>query len=178
MAIPRATNDIAASLKGATMGGNVKRMYIDGEWVLAETDATFAVVNPADRSIVARVTNAGAPESERAVQAAHRAFLEWSQLAPKDRARFLLSVQEGMNADRDRLARLVSLENGKPLEEARKEVEFAAGYFGWFAKASVRVEDEWVDSPNPAKRYVIRRQPVGPVVAITPWNFPATMVTR
>src|SRR5215510_7322317 len=107
------------------MGGNVKRMYIDGEWVLAETGATFPVVNPADRSIVARVTNAGAPESERAVQAAHGAFSEWSQLAPKDRARFLLNIQERMSANVDRLARLVTLENGKRLEEARKEVEFA-----------------------------------------------------
>ena len=160
------------------MSEDVKRMYIDGEWTLAEGGATFDVVNPADQSIVARVTNGAAPEIERAVQAAHGAFREWSLLAPKDRGRFLLAIQDLMQARRDDLARLVTLENGKPFEEARKEVQFSLGYFGWFAEEARRMTGEWIPSPQAGKRYWVLHQPIGPVAAVTPWNFPATMVTR
>ncbi|PYN91307.1 MAG: succinate-semialdehyde dehydrogenase (NADP(+)), partial [Candidatus Rokuibacteriota bacterium] len=104
---------------------DVKRMYINGEWVLAEGGATFDVINPADQSTVASVTNGAAPEIQRAVQAAHAAFREWSVLAPKDRGRILLGIQELMEERRDDLARLVTLENGKPYEEAKKEVQFS-----------------------------------------------------
>src|SRR5687767_10953305 len=104
---------------------DVERMYINGEWVLAEAGATFDVTNPADGSVVAKVTNGAAPEIQRAVTAAHAAFREWSLLAPKDRGRFLLRIQELMEERRDELARLVTLENGKPFEEAKKEVQFS-----------------------------------------------------
>src|SRR5881392_1493427 len=157
---------------------DVERMYIDGEWTLAEGGATFDVVNPADRTVVARVTNGAVPDVERAVTAAHAAFREWSVQAPKDRGRFLLRIQELMEERRDDLARLVTLENGKPFEEAKKEVQFSLGYFGWFAEEARRMTGEWIPSPQPGKRYWVLRQPVGPVAAVTPWNFPATMVTR
>ena len=157
---------------------DVERMYINGEWVHAEGGSTFDVINPADRSVIARVTNGAVPDVERAVAAAHAAFREWSVLAPKDRGRFLLRIQELMEARRDDLARLVTLENGKPLEEAKKEVQFSLGYFGWFAEGARRMTGEWIPSPQPGKRYWVLRQPIGPVAAVTPWNFPATMVTR
>src|SRR5436190_752574 len=157
---------------------DVERMYIDGEWTLAEGGATFDVVNPADRTVVARVTNGAVPDVQRAVRAAHRAFTDWSVLAPKDRGRFLLGIQELMEERRDELARLVTLENGKPFEEAKKEVQFSLGYFGWFAEEARRMTGEWIPSPQPGKRYWMLRQPAGPVAAVTPWNFPATMVTR
>src|SRR5216117_2750706 len=157
---------------------DVERMYIDGEWTLAEGGATFDVVNPADRTVVAIVTNGAVPDVQRAVRAAHRAFTDWSVLAPKDRGRFLLGIQELMEERRDELARLVTLENGKPFEEAKKEVQFSLGYFGWFAEEARRMTGEWIPSPQPGKRYWVLRQPVGPVAAVTPWNFPATMVTR
>jgi succinate-semialdehyde dehydrogenase/glutarate-semialdehyde dehydrogenase len=160
------------------MSDDVKQMYIDGQWVLAEGGSTFNVINPADQSVVAQVTNGAAPEIERAVQAAHAAFREWSVLAPKDRGRILLNIQELMEERRDELAKLVTLENGKPFEEARKEVQFSLGYFGWFAEEARRMAGEWVPSPQPAKRYWVLHQPIGPVAAVTPWNFPATMVTR
>jgi len=118
---------------------DVERMYINGEWVLAQSGATFDVVNPADRSVVARVTNGAVPEVERAVTAAHAAFREWSLLAPKDRGRVLLKIQELMEERRDDLARLVTLENGKPFDEAKKEVQFSLGYFGWFAEEARRM---------------------------------------
>jgi len=160
------------------MPDDIKRMYIDGEWVLAEGGATFDVLNPADQGVVASVANGAAPEIHRSVAAAHRAFREWSTLAPKDRGRFLLGIQELMEERRDELARLVTLENGKPFEEARKEVQFSLGYFGWFAEEARRTAGEWVPSPQPGKRYWVLRQAIGPVAAVTPWNFPATMVTR
>src|SRR5213594_2050449 len=157
---------------------DAKPMYINGEWVFAEGGATFDVINPADQSTVASVANGAAPEIERAVQAAHAAFREWSLLAPKDRVRFLLRIQELMEERRDDLARLVTLENGKPYEEAKKEVQFSLGYFGWFAEEARRMSGEVVASPQPGKRYWVLHQPIGPVAAVTPWNFPATMVTR
>src|SRR2546426_448021 len=157
---------------------DVERMFINGKWVAADGGATFDVVNPADQTVVARVANGGGPEIQQAATAAHAAFGEWSRLAPKDRGRFLLRIQELMEERRDELARLVTLENGKPFEEAKKEVQFALGYFGWFAEEARRVSGEWIPSPTPGKRYWVFRQPIGPVAAVTPWNFPATMVTR
>src|SRR5215470_8140410 len=157
---------------------DAKPMYINGEWVFAEGGAAFDVINPADQSTVAAVTNGAKPEIERAVQAAHAAFREWSILAPKDRGRILLGIQERMEERRDDLAHLVTLENGKPFEEAKKEVQFSLGYFGWFAEEARRMSGEWVASPQPGKRYWVLHQPIGPVAAVTPWNFPATMVTR
>src|SRR5205823_5289974 len=163
---------------GGSRMADLERMYVDGEWILAEGGATFEVKNPADASVVARVANGAVPEIQRAVTAAHAAFREWSVLAPKDRGSILLKVQELMQERRDELARLVTLENGKPLEEAKKEVQFALGYFGWFAEEARRVSGEWIPSPQPTKRYWVMRQPIGLVAAVTPWNFPATMVTR
>ncbi|HEY3068367.1 MAG TPA: NAD-dependent succinate-semialdehyde dehydrogenase [Methylomirabilota bacterium] len=160
------------------MSDDVKRMYIDGEWTLAEGGAAFDVLNPADQTVVASVANGATPEIDRAVSAAHRAFGEWSSVPAKERGRVLLGLQALMEQRRDELARLVTLENGKPFEEARKEVQFALGYFGWFAEEARRVAGEWVSSPQPAKRYWVLRQAIGPVAAVTPWNFPATMVTR
>ena len=160
------------------MSEDPRRMFINGQWVLAEGNSTFEVLNPADQSLVATVTNAAAPDIDRAVKAAHASFREWSLLAPKDRGRFLLAVQELMEERRDELARLVTLENGKPFEEAKKEVQFSLGYFGWFAEEARRMAGEWIASPQPGKRYWVFHQPIGPVAAVTPWNFPATMVTR
>jgi succinate-semialdehyde dehydrogenase/glutarate-semialdehyde dehydrogenase len=155
-----------------------ERMYIGGEWVGAQGGGTFDVINPADQSVVAKVANGAGPEIQRAVETAHGAFREWSLLAPKDRGRYLLTIQTLMEERRDELARLVTLENGKPFEEARKEVQFSLGYFGWFAEEARRMSGEWVASPQTNKRYWVLHQPIGPVAAVTPWNFPATMVTR
>jgi len=157
---------------------DVERMYINGEWVLADGGATFDVTNPADGTVVARIANGAGPEIQRAVTAAHAAFREWSSLPPKDRGSILLKIQALMQERRDELARLVTLENGKPYEEAKKEVQFSLGYFGWFAEEARRVAGEWIPSPQSGKRYWVLRQPIGPVAAVTPWNFPATMVTR
>ena len=160
------------------MSSEIARMYIDGKWVHARGGATFDVINPADASVVASVSDAGTSEAERAAEAAHGAFREWSVRPARERSEMLLAIQALMKERQDTLARIITTENGKPFEEARKEVQFALGYFGWFAEQARRVTGEWVPSPHAGKRTWVLRQPVGPVAAVTPWNFPATMVTR
>ena len=160
------------------MGTDVKPMYLDGQWLEAESRSDFEVVNPATREVVARVANGAVPEMRRAVDAADAAFPGWAARPAKERGKLLLRIQAGIEARQDDIARLIVQENGKPFEEARKEVGFALGYFGWFAEEARRMSGEWVPSPVPGKRFWVLRSPLGPVAAITPWNFPATMVTR
>ena len=160
------------------MANDVRRMYIGGQWIEAESRKTFEVVNPATREVAARITDGGTAEIARAVDAAEAAFRGWAGRPEKERGKILLRIQSGMEARQDDLARLIVQENGKPFEEARKEVGFALGYFGWFAEEARRMGGEWVSSPVPGKRFWVLRSPLGPVAAITPWNFPATMVTR
>ena len=121
------------------MGADVSRMYINGQWIEAEDGATFDVVNPATREVVARVANGGIAETRRALDAAHAAFKEWSNLPPKERGKILHRIQDGMERELDAIAKLIVQENGKPFEEAKKEVAFALGYFGWFAEEARRV---------------------------------------
>jgi succinate-semialdehyde dehydrogenase/glutarate-semialdehyde dehydrogenase len=154
------------------------QLYINGRWVGAQHGKTFDVVNPATQDVIAQVPDGGPAEAHAAVEAAAGAFLCWSQLPGMERGRLLTKTAQLMLERCDDLARLVTQENGKPLEEARKEVAFAAGYFRWFAEEARRVYGEIVPAPVPHKRLWVLKQPLGVVAAITPWNFPATMVTR
>ena len=158
--------------------GDVHRMFIDGQWVEAYTGRTFTVNDPATGQAIGEVADGGAAETIRAVEAAHRAFPGWAAMPAKERGVVLQRIQALMEARRDDLARLVTRENGKPFEEARREVAFALGYFGWFAEEARRTYGDLVPSPFRDKRLWVVHQPVGVVGAITPWNFPATMVTR
>jgi acyl-CoA reductase-like NAD-dependent aldehyde dehydrogenase len=155
-----------------------QRMYIDGRWRDAEGDGVFDVVDPATRKMIERVPDASAADVRSAVDAADRAFPAWAATPAKERGRILARIQARLESETEAIARLIVLENGKPFEEAKKEVAFALGYFGWFGEEARRLAGEWVPSPVPGKRLLVLRQPVGPVAAITPWNFPATMVTR
>src|SRR5438094_663736 len=156
----------AQGIERGVMTSDTARMYLDGKWVHARGGATFDVVNPADSSVVATVSDAGPSEAQRAVEAAHGAFREWSARPARERAQVLLNIQSLMEERRDVLARLITTENGKPFEEARKEVQFALAYFGWFAEQARRVTGEWVPSPHAGKRTWVLRQPVGPVAAV------------
>src|SRR2546425_5737030 len=142
---------------------DVERMYINGEWTYAEGGATFDVVNPADRTVVGRVTNGAVPDVGRAVAAAHTAFRDWSALAPKDRGRFLLRIQELMEERRDDLARLGTLQKRKPVEEAEKEGQFSLGYFGWVDGEARRMTGGRIPPPPPRKPDLGPRPPRGPV---------------
>jgi succinate-semialdehyde dehydrogenase/glutarate-semialdehyde dehydrogenase len=154
------------------------RMFVDGEWIEAAGGGTFAVSDPATGEVVGHVADGGPAEAARAVQAAHRAFRDWAAMPARERAPILHRIQSLMETHREDLARLVTCENGKPLDEARREVAFALGYFGWFAEEARRAYGDLVPSPARDKRLWVLRQPVGVVAAVTPWNFPATMVTR
>ena len=134
--------------------------------------------DPATGEVIGDVADGGPAEVTRAIEAAHRAFRAWAAMPARERAPILHRVQSLMEAHREDLAHLVTRENGKPLEEARREVTFALGYFGWFAEEARRAYGHLVPSPARDKRLWVLRQPLGVVAAITPWNFPATMVTR
>ncbi len=154
------------------------RLLIDGSWVEAVSKAWFPVINPATGEPVAEVPDGGPADMQRAVSAAAEAFPRWAALTALERGQILVRLRDLMTQHHDELARLVTQENGKPLAEAKREVAFATAYFGWFAEEARRVYGEIVPPPVPHKRLWVLRQPIGVVAAITPWNFPAIMVTR
>lgn len=154
------------------------KMYIDGAWVEAADGKTFNVRNPADSEVVGIIPDGGAGETKRAIEGAHRAFSSWARTPAKERGEILRRVQNLMAEQRDEIAKLVVLENGKPYEEAKGEVGFSMGYFGWFAEEARRAYGEVIPSPFTNKRLWMLQQPVGVVGAITPWNFPSNMITR
>ncbi|MGH7381056.1 MAG: NAD-dependent succinate-semialdehyde dehydrogenase [Candidatus Methylomirabilales bacterium] len=162
----------------AQAGEVVRQMYINGKWVEAKSGKNFKVINPATGETVAEVPDGGAEDARLAIKAAHEAFKSWSRVSPVERSRSLEKAFKLMTERRDELAKLITLENGKPFEEAKKEVGFGAGYFDWFAGEARRVYGEVIPSPAGSRRFWMIRQPVGVVAAITPWNFPATMITR
>ena len=154
------------------------KMYIDGAWEEAAGGKTFDVRNPANGEVVGMIPDAGVAETRRAIEAADRAFPKWARTPAKERGEILRRTQNLMAEQRDEIAKLVVLENGKPYEEAKGEVGFSMGYFGWFAEEARRTYGETVPSPFANKRLWVLQQPVGVVGAITPWNFPANMITR
>ncbi len=155
-----------------------QQLYIDGQWVDADGGRTFEVRNPATGEHVADLADGGVTETKRAIDAAHRAFKEWAATPAKQRSEILLKAQRIMQERVDEIAKLVVLENGKPLAEAKGEVSFSLGYFGWFAEEARRTYGNLVPSPFPNKRLWVQPQPLGVVAAITPWNFPAAMIVR
>ncbi|MFQ5962421.1 MAG: NAD-dependent succinate-semialdehyde dehydrogenase [Candidatus Methylomirabilales bacterium] len=154
------------------------QIFMKGQWVDAKSGKTFQVTNPATGETVATVADGGAEDARSAINAAHEAFKSWSRLSPVERSRYLEKAFKLMTERRDDLGHLITLENGKPLEEAKKEVAFAVGYLDWFAGEARRIYGEIIPSPITARRLWMVRQPVGVVAAVTPWNFPATMITR
>jgi succinate-semialdehyde dehydrogenase/glutarate-semialdehyde dehydrogenase len=152
--------------------------YIDGKWVAADSGAVREVRNPATGELLASVPDAGAAEARRAIEAAQRAFPAWRARTAEDRGRVLRRWFELMMSHQDDLARLMTSEQGKPLSEARGEIVYAASFIEWFAEEGRRVYGDVIPSPWPDKRIVVTREPVGVCAAITPWNFPAAMITR
>src|SRR5262245_24283528 len=154
------------------------RMYIGGAWVAASGGRTMRVANPATGETLAELPDAAREDVWRAIDEAARAFSKWAATPAVERGRTLRRIHDLMTERRDTLAKLVTQENGKPFEEAKREVSFATAYFSWFAEEARRVYGEVVPPPVAGKRLWVLKQPIGIVGAITPWNFPATMVTR
>lgn len=154
------------------------RSYIDGQWVAADDTSTFSVDNPANGSIIAQVSNLGAAEASRAIDAAHEAFKAWSGLTAKERANILRRWFNLIIVNAEDLAQLMTLEQGKPITESRGEITYGASFVEWFAEQAKRISGDLLASPNKANRMLVMRQPIGVCAAITPWNFPNAMITR
>jgi succinate-semialdehyde dehydrogenase/glutarate-semialdehyde dehydrogenase len=152
--------------------------YIDGQWVNADNGATRKVVNPATGETITTVPDGGVAETRRAIEAAGRAFLSWRAKSADERARVLRRWFELMMSHQEDLARLMTSEQGKPLAESRGEIAYAASFIEWFAEEARRIYGDTIPSPWPDARIVVTREPVGVCAAITPWNFPAAMITR
>ncbi len=152
--------------------------FIDGAWCAADDGATVDIRNPADGSIVGTVPVMRGGETRRAIEAAARALPEWSKRTAKERATVLRRFAEAMIANADDLAIIMTSEQGKPLAEARGEIGYAASFLEWFAEEGKRVYGEIIPTFRADVRLMVLRQPVGVAAAITPWNFPAAMITR
>ncbi len=150
--------------------------YIDGKWRTGA--ARFEVLNPATQAVIARVPDLGAGEAEEAVAAAHRALPGWAGKTAKERAGVLRDWYELMMADLDRLARLITMEGGKPLAEAKGEAAYGASFVEWYAEEGKRAYGRTIPTTTASRRYLTIKQPVGVCAAITPWNFPLAMITR
>jgi len=151
---------------------------INGQWVGADSGATFEVTNPATDEVVARVPMCGSAETTRAVSAAHDAWLKWRGTTANERASLIDKLAALMRRDTDRLARLMTVEQGKPLAESRGEIAYAVSFLDWAAEEAKRVYGEIIPASTPNKRILVIRQPVGVCAIITPWNFPSAMITR
>jgi succinate-semialdehyde dehydrogenase/glutarate-semialdehyde dehydrogenase len=152
--------------------------YVDGHWVDAEGGKTHDVLNPATGQKVGTVPNMTAVETRRAIEAAHRAFPAWAALTARERSVILRRWFDLMMANQEDLALIMTTEQGKPLAESRGEIGYAASYIEWFAEEGKRVYGDIIPGHQPGKRLMVLRQPVGVVAGITPWNFPAAMITR
>jgi succinate-semialdehyde dehydrogenase/glutarate-semialdehyde dehydrogenase len=154
------------------------RAWLAGQWQQADDDTTFDVVNPATGERIAKVPRMGAQETRRAIEAANAAWPAWRAKTGKERAKILRAWHDLMLANADDLALILTTEQGKPLAEAKGEIVYAASFLEWFAEEAKRVNGDTIPTPSPDKRIVVTKEPIGVCAAITPWNFPAAMITR
>jgi succinate-semialdehyde dehydrogenase/glutarate-semialdehyde dehydrogenase len=153
-------------------------LFIGGQWVPAASGERFEVTDPGTEEAIAEVANAGADDARAAAEAAATAQPEWAAQAPRQRAEVLRRAWELLTERADDLARLITLENGKVLAEAKGEITYAAEFFRWFSEEAVRLTGALTTAPGGANRILVVHQPVGVAYLVTPWNFPAAMATR
>jgi succinate-semialdehyde dehydrogenase/glutarate-semialdehyde dehydrogenase len=154
------------------------RGYIDGEWVAAADGDVIPVVNPSTGKRLGSVPRLGPAEARRAIEAAHAAFPSWRARTARERAAILRRWHDLITAAQDDLAHVMTAEQGKPLTEARGEIAYAASFVEWFAEEAKRVYGDVIPPHQADKRLLVLKEPVGVCAAITPWNFPAAMITR
>ncbi|WP_342475554.1 NAD-dependent succinate-semialdehyde dehydrogenase [Weizmannia sp. FSL K6-0777] len=152
-------------------------MYLNGEWT-GEGLPKIKVDNPASGEVIATIPKGGEKEARLAVDAAHTAFPAWAALSAYERSAYLRTWFELIRENENELARTMTIEQGKPLKEALGEMRYANGFIEWFAEEGKRVYGETIPASTTNKRLFVHKQPVGVVAAITPWNFPAAMITR
>lgn len=151
--------------------------YIDGRW-LSDDENTFTVSNPANGEELAVLADASAEQAVFAVDAATKALPAWRAKSAKQRARLLRAWYDLVRENKQELAEILTAEQGKPLGESIGEILYGANYIEWFGEEAKRVYGDTIQAPNADKRIVVIKQPVGVVSAITPWNFPSSMITR
>ena len=151
---------------------------IDGKWVQADRDRTIVVKNPATGEAIGEVPALGAAETRRAIEAAHRAQAGWRAMLAKDRAAILRKLNDLMLANADDLAVIMTAEQGKPLAESKGEIAYAASFIEWFAEEGKRIYGDTIPQNAKGRRILVLKEPIGVFAAITPWNFPAAMITR
>lgn len=157
----------------------IQPVYINGEWFGGNNEnALFEVINPANGDIISRVPNCGAIEAKKAVDAAYGALKDWSRETALERGEKLNAWFKLIDVHKEEIAEIMTREQGKPLKEALGEVVYANSFISWNAEEGKRIYGETIPSSHEKKRIVVLKQPVGVVAAITPWNFPAAMITR
>ena len=152
--------------------------FIDGQWCSADDNSVIKVLNPATGESLGTVPHMGAAETRRAIDAANAAWPAWRKKTAKERATILRRWNELILANAEDLALIMTAEQGKPMAESKGEIVYAAAFIEWFAEEGKRVAGDTLASPWPDRRIVVTREPIGVCAAITPWNFPAAMITR
>jgi succinate-semialdehyde dehydrogenase/glutarate-semialdehyde dehydrogenase len=155
-----------------------EQVYINGAWQDAEDGSTVDVTNPATGAVLGTVPNCGAKETRKAIQAANKAWPKWRAMTAKQRGVILRKWYELVIENQADLARLMTAEQGKPLAEAMGEIVYAASFLEWFGEEGKRLYGDHIPTHNPDRRTIVIKEPVGVAACITPWNFPAAMITR
>ncbi|MCZ6846496.1 MAG: aldehyde dehydrogenase family protein, partial [Alphaproteobacteria bacterium] len=155
-----------------------QQCYVNGEWIDADGGGTIDVTNPVDNAVIGTIPKLGADETRRAIEGAQEAQKEWRQRTGKERAAVLRKWHDLMMENQEDLAVLMTTEQGKPLAESRGEIVYAASFIEWFAEEGKRIYGDTIPGHQRDKRIIVLKEPIGVCAAITPWNFPAAMITR
>src|ERR1700680_3809152 len=162
----------------ATATATAKRMYIDGKWCDGASGKTIGVINPATEEVICEMAFGSREDTRRALEAAAKSLPAWMKLTPFDRAKVLKKTADLMRERADAIARTLTMEQGKPLAEAKAEVLHSADTFEWFAEEGKRAYGQLIPNSQRGKKHVTLKHPVGVVGAISPWNFPITLQAR
>jgi len=176
MTLAVAKADVALSIKDKSLFR--QQCYINGQWVDADSGKSIDVTNPATGDVIGTIPNMGAAETRRAIETANAAWGPWRKKTAKERSNILRKWFNLMMENQDDLAVLMTAEQGKPLAEAKGEIAYAASFIEWFAEEGKRIYGDVIPAHQGDKRIIVTKEPIGVVAAITPWNFPAAMITR
>ncbi|EAE2995141.1 aldehyde dehydrogenase family protein, partial [Listeria monocytogenes] len=165
------------SIKETALPKVQTKLFINGKWTDGDNKETKDIVNPANGEVIAKIAQAGPNETKKAIKAAKEAFPDWAKMELADRVKLLHKIADLMEEKADTLAKIMTLEQGKPLKESKGEVLTGAENFRFAAEEARRLYGETIPAPN-NHAFIVKKQPIGVVAAITPWNFPGGMVTR
>jgi len=154
------------------------KSFINNKWINSLSNKKFSVYNPLDLSLLSSVTECGEKETKKAIDSAHNAFILWKDWTPSKRSQIIRNWYNLILENKEDLARIITLEQGKPIKESLGEIDYGAAFVDWFAEEAKRIYGDTISANDPDQRIIILKQPVGVVAAITPWNFPVAMITR